>query len=52
MTYHDGATVKLSAKDIHVLVQALRLGMENGELLEYCSKFYVSQLNERLSKAK
>ncbi len=48
----DGATIKLSARDIHVLVQALRLGVETGELLEYASKHQINQLNERLSNAK
>jgi hypothetical protein len=48
----DGATVKLSARDIHALVQALRIASEDGSIFEYATKHQINQLNERLSNAK
>lgn len=48
----DGATLKLSAKDILVLMQALRIAAEDGSLFEYASKVHINQLRERLSNAK
>lgn len=47
----DGAIVKLSAKDILVLMQALRIA-EEADLLEYCNRAYLNQLREKLSNAK
>jgi len=47
----DGATIKLSAKDILVLMQALRIA-EDGDIFEYCNRAYLNQLRERLSNAK
>lgn len=48
----DGATVRLSARDIHVLVQALRIASEDGSIFDYATKHQINQLNERLSNAK
>jgi hypothetical protein len=48
----DGATVKLSAKDIHVLVQALRIASEDERIYDYCNRAYINQLNAKLSNAK
>lgn len=49
----DGAIVKLSAKDILVLLQALRISVDGeGSIYEYASKVHINQLRERLSNAK
>jgi hypothetical protein len=48
----DGATVKLSAKDILILMQALRIAAEDGSIFEYASNHHINQLRERLSNAK
>jgi hypothetical protein len=48
----DGAIVKLSAKDILVLMQALRIAAEEGSIYEYASRVHINQLRERLSNAK
>lgn len=48
----DGATIKLSAKDILVLMQALRISAEDGSIYEYANKAYINSLRERLNSAK
>jgi len=48
----DGATLKLSSKEIHLLMQALRIASEDGSLYEYASQHQINQLRERLSNAK
>ena len=48
----DGTTVKLSARDINILLQALRIAAEDGSLFEYGSQHHINQLRERLSNAK
>jgi len=48
----DGATIKLSAKDINILMQALRIASDMSEIYEYASKAHINQLRERLSNAK
>ena len=49
--YVDGAIIKLTAKDILVLMQALRIA-EEGDILNYCNRAYLNQLREKLSNAK
>lgn len=48
----DGAVIKLSAKDINILLQALRIAAEDGSLYEYANQHQINQLRERLSNAK
>jgi len=48
----DGAVIKLSARDILVLVQALRIAAEDGSIFEYANQHHINQLRERLSNAK
>jgi len=48
----DGAVIKLSARDILVLMQALRIAAEDGSIFEYANKHHINQLRERLSNAK
>lgn len=50
--YVDGAIIKLTARDILVLMQALRIAAEEGSLLEYANAHQINQLRERLSNAK
>lgn len=50
--YVDGAIIKLTAKDILVLMQALRIAAEEGSLFEYANRHHINQLRERLSNAK
>lgn len=50
--YVDGAIIKLTAKDILVLMQALRIAAEEGGLFEYANQHHINQLRERLSSAK
>ena len=48
----DGATVKLSAREINLLLQALRIAAEDGSIYEYGKQHHINQLRERLSNAK
>lgn len=48
----DGATLKLSAKEIHILMQALRIAMEDGSIYDHAKPYQINQLRERLSNAK
>ena len=44
--------VNFTAKEIHILVQLIRIGMENGEVYEYAKKAEVEQLRNKLQKVK
>jgi len=47
--YVDGAIIKLTAKDILVLMQALRIAAEEGSLFEYANQHHINQLRDTRS---
>ncbi len=44
--------VNLSAKDIHIIIQAIRIALEDGSLAEFCKSKEVEQLRNKLQNVK
>lgn len=44
--------VPLSPKEIHILVQAIRIAMEAGGLEEFCKQAEINTIRERLQNVK
>lgn len=44
--------VSLTAKEIHILVQAIRIAMETGELTEFAKAGDLSRIREKLQNVK
>lgn len=42
----------LSAKDIHIIIQAIRIALEDGSLVEFAKSKEVEQLREKLQNVK
>jgi hypothetical protein len=44
--------IRLSAREVHILVQALRISIENGEIIEYAKPRELEQLRTKLGNVK
>lgn len=44
--------VPLTAKEIHILIQAIRIAMETGELTEFAKAGELSRLRDKLQNVK
>lgn len=44
--------VNLTAKEIHIIVQAIRIGTEDGSLYEFAKKGEIEQLRNKLQNVK
>ena len=44
--------INLTPKEIHIIVQLIRLGMESGEVYEYAKKSEIDQLRNKLQRVK
>lgn len=44
--------LSLTAKEINIIVQAIRIAMENGELQEQFKQFEIDRIREKLQNVK
>lgn len=44
--------IPLTAKEVHILVQALRIAMESGELTEFAKAGDLSRIRDKLQNVK
>lgn len=44
--------LSITAKEINIIVQAIRIAMENGELQELAKQFEIDRIREKLQNVK
>lgn len=44
--------VNLTAKEIHIIVQAIRIAIDNGEIAEFAKSVELNQLRNKLQNVK
>lgn len=44
--------INLTAKEIHIIVQAIRIAIEAGDIWEFAKKIEIEQLRNRLQRVK
>jgi len=44
--------VNLTAKEIHIIIQAIRIATEDGSITEFCKPVDLSQLRNKLQNVK